>query len=114
MDFEYSPKVKELQGRLTDFMNRHIYPNEERYHHEVDTNRSNGNAWVPTRVIEDLKPVARQAGLWNLFLPFSKRVPEGLTNLDLETGQGLPALTGLMERMPSRSRSTPGPVKSIS
>jgi acyl-CoA dehydrogenase len=85
MDFEYSPKVKELQARLTDFMNRHIYPNEERYHHEVDTNRRNGNAWVPTRVIEDLKPVARQAGLWNLFLPFSKRVPEGLTNLEYGT-----------------------------
>lgn len=85
MDFEYSPKVKELQGRLTDFMNRHIYPNEERYHHEVDTNRRNGNAWVPTKVIEDLKPVARQAGLWNLFLPFSKRVPEGLTNLEYGT-----------------------------
>ena len=82
MDFEYSPKVRELQGRLTDFMNRHIYPNEERYHHEVDTNRKNGNPWVPTRVIEDLKPVARAAGLWNLFLPFSKRVPEGLTNLE--------------------------------
>jgi acyl-CoA dehydrogenase len=63
-------------------MNRHIYPNEERYHHEVDTNRKNGNPWVPTRVIEDLKPVARAAGLWNLFLPFSKRVPEGLTNLE--------------------------------
>ncbi len=85
MDFEYSPKVKELQARLTDFMNRHIYPNEERYHHEVDTNRRNGNAWVPTKVIEDLKPVARQAGLWNLFLPFSKRVPEGLTNLEYGT-----------------------------
>jgi acyl-CoA dehydrogenase len=82
MDFEYSPKVKELQARLNDFMNRHIYPNEERYHHEVDTNRKNGNAWVPTKVIEDLKPLARQAGLWNLFLPFSKRVPEGLTNLE--------------------------------
>jgi acyl-CoA dehydrogenase len=82
MDFEYSPKVRELQGRLNDFMNRHIYPNEERYHHEVDTNRKNGNPWVPTRVIEDLKPVARAAGLWNLFLPFSKRVPEGLTNLE--------------------------------
>ncbi|MCA3180686.1 MAG: acyl-CoA dehydrogenase family protein [Burkholderiales bacterium] len=85
MDFEHSPKVKELQARLLDFMNRHIYPNEERYHHEVETNRKAGNQWVPTRVIEDLKPVARGAGLWNLFLPFSKRVPEGLTNLEYAT-----------------------------
>ncbi len=82
MEFEYSPKVKELQARLLDFMNRHIYPNEERYHHEVETNRKKGDQWVPTRVIEDLKPIAREAGLWNLFLPFSKRVPEGLTNLE--------------------------------
>jgi len=85
MDFEYTPKVKELQARLIDFMNQHIYPNEDAYHHEVETNRRAGNAWVPTRVIEDLKPVARKAGLWNLFLPFSKRVPEGLTNLEYGT-----------------------------
>ncbi|MFM1991827.1 MAG: hypothetical protein RJA99_4784 [Pseudomonadota bacterium] len=82
MEFDYSPKVKELQARLQAFMDQHIYPNEEAYHHEVDTNRRNGNAWVPTKVIEDLKPKARAAGLWNLFLPFSKRVPEGLTNLE--------------------------------
>jgi acyl-CoA dehydrogenase len=82
MDFEFSPRVKELQDRLKDFMDRHVYPNEERYHHEVDANRRAGNAWIPTRVIEDLKPTARKAGLWNLFLPFSKRVPEGLTNLE--------------------------------
>jgi len=85
MDFDYTPKVKELQARLIAFMDRHIYPNEEAYHHEVDANRRAGNAWIPTKVIEDLKPVARQAGLWNLFLPFSKRVPEGLTNLEYAT-----------------------------
>jgi acyl-CoA dehydrogenase len=85
MDFDYSPKVKELQARLQAFMDEHIYPNEEAYHHEVDTNRRNGNPWVPTKVIEDLKPKARAAGLWNLFLPFSKRVPEGLTNLEYAT-----------------------------
>ena len=82
MEFDYSPKVKALQARLIAFMDQHIYPNEERYHHEVDENRRAGNAWVPTKVIEDLKPKAREAGLWNLFLPFSKRVPEGLTNLE--------------------------------
>jgi acyl-CoA dehydrogenase len=85
MDFDYSPKVKELQARLIAFMDAHIYPNEEAYHHEVDTNRRNGNAWLPTKVIEDLKPKARAAGLWNLFLPFSTRVPEGLTNLEYAT-----------------------------
>ncbi|MFN5130500.1 MAG: acyl-CoA dehydrogenase family protein, partial [Burkholderiales bacterium] len=41
-----------------------------------------GNAWVPTTVVESLKPKAREAGLWNLFLPRSTRVPEGLNNLE--------------------------------
>ena len=82
MEFDYSPKVRDMQARLLDFMDRHIYPNEHAYHEEVDANRRAGNAWLPTKVIEDLKPKARAAGLWNLFLPFSERVPEGLTNLE--------------------------------
>ncbi|MFN4964602.1 MAG: acyl-CoA dehydrogenase family protein, partial [Burkholderiales bacterium] len=55
---------------------------EEAFHHEVDENRRKGNAWVPTTVVESLKPKAREAGLWNLFLPRSTRVPEGLNNLE--------------------------------
>jgi acyl-CoA dehydrogenase len=82
MDFEFSPQCKELQQRLLAFMDQHIYPNEHRFHEEVEANRRAGNAWVPTRVIEELKPKAREAGLWNLFLPKSPRVPEGLSNLD--------------------------------
>jgi acyl-CoA dehydrogenase len=64
------------------FMDEHIYPNEERYEAEVEANRAAGNAWVPTRLIEELKPKARAAGLWNLFLPNSPRAPEGLSNLE--------------------------------
>src|SRR5690606_21289383 len=56
-----------------------------RYHEEIEANRRAGNAWVPTKVIEELKPKAREAGLWNLFLPKSERVPEGLSNLDYGT-----------------------------
>jgi acyl-CoA dehydrogenase len=82
MDFDYSPKVKDMRERLLAFMDKHVYPNEERFHHEVETNRAAGNAWIPTKVVEELKPKAREAGLWNLFLPFSTRVPEGLTNLE--------------------------------
>ena len=82
MDFDYSPKVQELRARLLAFMNEHVYPAEHAFHEEIQTNRAAGNAWIPTRLIEDLKPKARAAGLWNLFLPFSKRVPEGLTNLE--------------------------------
>jgi len=82
MDFDYSPKVKDMQARLLAFMDQHIYPNEQRFFDEITENRAKGNAWVPTRIIEELKPLARQAGLWNLFLPKSKRAPEGLSNLE--------------------------------
>ena len=82
MEFEYSPKVKDMQARLLAFMDEHIYPNEGTYYGEVAENRAKGNAWIPTRIIEELKPKARAAGLWNLFLPKSKRAPEGLTNLE--------------------------------
>jgi len=83
MDFEYSDRCKDLQQRLVAFMDEHIYPNENAFHEEVDENgRANGNRWVPTTLIERLKPLARDKGLWNLFLPRSPRAPEGLSNLD--------------------------------
>ena len=73
MNFDYSPRVQDLQKRLLAFMDEHIYPNEQRFFDEIAANRAKGNAWVPTELIEELKPLARQAGLWNLFLPHSKR-----------------------------------------
>ena len=82
MNFDYTPKVKELQARLRSFLEEHIYPNEGRFFEEIAANRAKGNAWVPTALIEELKPKARAAGLWNLFLPHSKRAPEGLSNLE--------------------------------
>jgi acyl-CoA dehydrogenase len=77
MDFDYSPKVKELQARLTAFMDGEVYPNEQRFQDEVDT----GDRWQPTRVVEELKAKAKAAGLWNLFLPESAR-GAGLTNTE--------------------------------
>jgi len=82
MDFAYSDKVKSLQSKLARFMDEHVYPNERRFHDEVEANRAKGNPWVPTRLIEELKPRARAEGLWNLFLPRSQRAPEGLSNLE--------------------------------
>ncbi|MGL4577054.1 MAG: acyl-CoA dehydrogenase family protein, partial [Burkholderiaceae bacterium] len=82
MEFDYSPRVKELQARLLKFMDEHIYPNENAFYKEIEDNRAKGNAWIPTKIVEELKPKARAAGLWNLFLPFSERVPEGLSNLE--------------------------------
>ena len=81
MDFDYSPKVKDLQKRLNAFMDQHIYPNEDAFHNEVEANRARGNPWVPTVIMEQLKEKARAAGLWNLFLPQSER-GAGLTNLE--------------------------------
>jgi len=82
MNFDYSDRCKELQARLLAFMDEHIYPNERGFKEEVDRNGASGNRWVPTELVERLKPLARQQGLWNLFLPRSARAPEGLSNLD--------------------------------
>jgi acyl-CoA dehydrogenase len=82
VDFTYSSKVEELRQRLLSFMDEHIYPNEHRFYEEVSANRQAGNAWIPTQLIEELKPKAQAAGLWNLFLPRSNRAPEGLNNLE--------------------------------
>jgi acyl-CoA dehydrogenase len=82
MDFAYTDKVKAMQAKLIAFMDEHIYPNEHRFHQEILENRRKGNPWIPTKIVEELKPKARAAGLWNLFLPHSKRAPEGLSNLE--------------------------------
>jgi len=76
VNFEFSNKTKELQRRLQAFMAEHIYPNEPRFQDEIERDR-----WKPTRVIEELKPKARTAGLWNLFLP-NDESGAGLTNLE--------------------------------
>ena len=83
MNFDYSERCQQLQGRLLAFMDEHIYPNEKAFKQEVDRNGiEKGNRWIPTELIERLKPLAREQGLWNLFLPKSARAPEGLSNLD--------------------------------
>ena len=58
-------------------MDRHIYPNEARFFQEAE----DLGPWKVYPVVEDLKPLARKAGLWNLFLPDTKH-GAGLGNLD--------------------------------
>lgn len=82
MAFTYSERGRDLQVRLESFMEKYIYPREQEYFAEIASNREKGRPWAVLEVIEDLKPKAREAGLWNLFLPHSDRVPEGLSNLD--------------------------------
>jgi acyl-CoA dehydrogenase len=81
MEFNYSDKVMELQKRVTAFMDEHVYAAEEVFEAEMDAARKNGNPWVPTKIVEELKQKARAAGLWNLFLPESA-LGAGLTNLE--------------------------------
>jgi acyl-CoA dehydrogenase len=81
VEFAHSDKVKDLQARLTRFMEERIYPAEPAFAAEVAENRRRGNPWVATVVIEDLKKAARAAELWNLFLPESA-YGAGLSNME--------------------------------
>ena len=74
--FELTPRSRDLRERLLAFFDRHIYPNEARFHEQVASNR-----WQVPAVVEELKQHARAEGLWNLFLPESDR-GAGLTNLE--------------------------------
>ena len=78
MDFTYSDKTKALIDRVQRFMDEHIYPNEAAFyaqHGALD------DRWDVPPMLEDLKAKAKEAGLWNLFLPESE-VGGGLTNLE--------------------------------
>jgi acyl-CoA dehydrogenase len=77
MHFDHSAKVSDLQRRLSAFMDEHVYPNERTYHHQI----ADGDRWQPTAIVEELKPKARAAGLWNLFLPESD-YGAGLSNVE--------------------------------
>jgi acyl-CoA dehydrogenase len=77
MSFEPSKKVQDLQQRLNAFMEEHIYPNEKRHIEEAESL----GPWKVHPIIEELKPKARSADLWNLFLPESPH-GAGLTNLE--------------------------------
>ena len=75
----YAPNARtaDLLARLRAFMDAHIYPNERRYYEEVAT----GDRWAHVTLLDELKPLAREAGLWTLFLPESGH-GAGLTNLE--------------------------------
>ncbi len=81
VDFEHSPKVRDLQARVGAFMQQHVYPAEARFETEMNAARAAGNAWQPAPVMEELKSRAKAEGLWNLFLPESQ-YGAGLTNLE--------------------------------
>ncbi|MFO1020953.1 MAG: acyl-CoA dehydrogenase [Planctomycetales bacterium] len=78
MNFDHSPKVKDLIRRVTAFMEEHVYPNEKVFYEQIRTAPSR---WQPAPIVEELKQKALAAGLWNLFLPESE-YGAGLTNLE--------------------------------
>jgi acyl-CoA dehydrogenase len=98
MDFEYSPKTKALQQRLLQFMDAHIYPAEAAYHAEIKRNTAAGKRWTPLETIEALKVKARDAGLWNLFLPVDSAEAAGFHGAGL-TNQEYAPLAEIMGRV---------------
>ncbi len=99
MDFEYSPKTKDLQERLLKFMDEHIYPGEKDYAAEMEANTAAGKRWTPLQTIEKLKLKAREQGLWNLFLPVDSAEAAGYKGGGL-TNQEYAPLAEIMGRVP--------------
>jgi acyl-CoA dehydrogenase len=81
MDFQHSDKVKHYQAQLLKFFDEHIYPNEHRFEQDIAENTKAGKRWTPTRIIEELKPIAKAQGLWNLFCPHAE-YGAGLNNME--------------------------------
>ena len=78
MDFNHSDKVLDLMEQLNAFMDEHVYPNEDAYTNHF---KNTDNKWVSPPLMQELKNKAKDAGLWNLFLPESER-GAGLSNLE--------------------------------
>ena len=80
--FEHSEKSNDLQLRLAQFMDRHIYPNEQAY---TEQRQTASERFAPLPLVEELKVLARSEGLWNLFVApeYANFSPvDGLGNLD--------------------------------
>ncbi|MEY4883789.1 MAG: hypothetical protein RIS34_1643 [Pseudomonadota bacterium] len=99
MDFDYSPRTKELQAQVLRFMDDHIYPAEQAFEHELAANTAAGKRWTPLQTIEHLKVKAQAANLWNLFLPVDSAAASGYSGAGL-TNQEYAPLAEIMGRVP--------------
>ena len=81
MGFEFSDRSKDLQLRISKFLDDHVYPAEEIYAQQMEEFTKEGNRWQIPQIIEDKKEVAKSEGLWNLFLP-ENPMGESMSNLD--------------------------------
>ncbi|MFQ5478484.1 MAG: acyl-CoA dehydrogenase family protein [Candidatus Binatia bacterium] len=77
MDFEYSDKVKDLQAKVSAFLDEHLYANESAFEEQIEA----GGRWTVLPLLEEIKAKAKAEGLWNLFLPDSE-LGAGLSNLE--------------------------------
>ncbi len=82
MDLTPTLRAQDLHARLLTFLQDRVWPEEAALAREEAGARAAGNPWQPSALIEQLKQEAKAQGLWNLFLPNSPHVPEGLSNLD--------------------------------
>jgi acyl-CoA dehydrogenase len=86
MDFSLSERQRYWRDRVTDFMQKHVYPAVDTYTQQMKP--ADGNRWIVVPVLEDLKKKAKAEGIWNLFLPPSREHDDGeykgagLTNLE--------------------------------
>ena len=78
MDFQPSERCSEFKERLTAFMDEHVYPAEALYERQL---RDSGDPHHQPAIMEELKTRAREAGLWNMFLP-DPSLGAGLSNSD--------------------------------
>lgn len=99
MDFNFSPRTKELQVQVQRFMDEHIYPAEAEYKAELEANTAAGRRWSALQTIENRKPKAKAAGLWNLFLPVDSEAASGYAGAGL-TNQEYAPLAEIMGRVP--------------
>jgi len=91
--YHQTERSLDLQKRVSDFMDAHVFPNEQRYEEEIRANEKAGNAYTTVKLMEELKAKARAEGLWNLFLPEAEHGP-GLSNMEYAP------LAELMGRVP--------------
>jgi len=65
MNFEFSEKTKDYIRRVSEFMDKHVFPNVDTFQKQHDS----GDRWVTPQIVHDLKKMAKKEGLWNLFMP---------------------------------------------
>jgi acyl-CoA dehydrogenase len=99
MDFDFSPRTKDLQLQVQRFMDAHVYPAEAEFKAELEANTAAGKRWSALQTIEKLKPRAKTAGLWNLFLPVDSAAASGYSGAGL-TNQEYAPLAEIMGRVP--------------